>query len=114
MPNPDQLLRSSQTNSRRLAGDDAVENCSSNGCRVVVPWVPSQNCSASEPVSGLSSQINNIEMMEEEEEVEGSRMDVEDGNEMMEQGNVNGSGGMSLTEGFNQCDIDASLLIYVG
>ncbi|KAL8509699.1 hypothetical protein ACS0TY_016785 [Phlomoides rotata] len=98
-----QLLRSSQTNSWRLAGDEAVENCASNGCRAVVPWVPSQNCSASEPVSELSSQINNIEMMEEEEEeVEESRMDVEDGNEMMEQGNVNGSGGMSLTEGFNQ------------
>lgn len=38
--------------------------------------------------------------MEEEEE---SRMDVEeDGSDMMEQMNVNGSGGMSLNEGFNQ------------
>lgn len=39
-------------------------------------------------------------MMEEEEEE--SRMDVEDGSDMMEQMNFNGSGGMSLNEGLNQ------------
>lgn len=77
-----------------------MENCSSNVCLAVVPWVPSQNSSASEPESGFSSQINNIEMMEEEEE--SSRMEIEDGTDMMEQRNANGSGGMSLSEGVNQ------------
>ncbi|KAL0337148.1 UNVERIFIED_CONTAM: hypothetical protein Scaly_1989900 [Sesamum calycinum] len=89
-----QLLWSSQSNSWRLADDEAVENNksgSSNGCLAVVPWVPSQFSSA--PGAGLPPEIDSPEMMDAQE-VEESKMDIEDGN--VDQRTANDAGGISV------------------
>ncbi|KAL0315963.1 UNVERIFIED_CONTAM: hypothetical protein Sradi_5474500 [Sesamum radiatum] len=95
-----QLLWSSQSNSWRLADDEAVENNksgSSNGCLAVVPWVPSQFSSA--PGAGLPPEIDSPEMMDAQE-VEESKMDIEDGN--VDQRTANDAGGISVSEGLHQ------------
>ncbi|KAI3447305.1 hypothetical protein Pfo_003970 [Paulownia fortunei] len=96
-----QVPWSSQSNSWRIADDEAAENNntgSGNRSLAVVPWVPSRLSSAL--AAEFPSQIDYSEMMDAQE-VEEEKMDVEDGTGT-EQRNVNEAGGMSLSEGFHQ------------
>ncbi|KAL2481872.1 hypothetical protein Adt_34838 [Abeliophyllum distichum] len=103
-----QVLGSSQSNSWRLANDEALMDDKNSGeCLAVVPWVPSQLPSA--PPDGIPPQSDNSEIMDAEE-AEESRMDIEDNDIGVEQRNLDEADGLSSNECLHQWQIQHCMI----
>lgn len=92
---------SNRSSSWKLTDDETVEENdtgSGNGCRAVVPWVPSQVSSACG--TEYPPQTDTSEMMDAEE-VEQATMEVEETNSIA-QSNGNDASGLNLNEQVHQ------------